>query len=707
MTSPPLTSTPAPGTPFDPGATRPSAPAFRADIEGLRAVAVLSVVLAHAGVAGLAGGFVGVDVFFVISGFLITSLLLRELRSSGRISIRRFYARRAVRLLPASSVVMVAALAGSWLWLSPLRSAEYAWDGLASAFYWVNLRMASTGTDYFAAEASPSPFQHFWSLAVEEQFYLVWPLLILAATVLGRRRGRVRLVPVALALLLLTVGSFVLSVTETQRSAPWAYFGAHTRAWELGLGAMVALAAGWLSRLPGWLAGPSTWLGLAAVVTAMLRYDESTPFPGTAALLPVAGTALVIAGGCAGPRFGAEALLGRGPMRWVGKQSYGWYLWHWPVLVIVPVAAGFSPSVPVNLALCAGALALAALSLRLVEDPVRHRRSLRTRPVRGIGLGVALSGVTAVLAAVALAVPPALNSGGEGADLGTALAGAADPQRVLGRFVAAAADTRELPANLNPSLAEATDARPEIYADGCHVADAPTAPKLPCAYGDLDSDTTVVLLGDSHAAHWFPALEKLAEEDGWKLVSMTKGGCSLADTPVWNGTLKRIYRECAQWRTNALRVVRDLRPELVVATSHVNFAAPEGETDEQWVARWTAGWGRTFGALQRSADRVVTMVDTPKLSADAPECVAQNPRRVDACATPTDTALRRPELRAAVVRQAERNDVTVVDPAPWLCERQCPVILGNVLVYHDSGHLTTRFSTLLAPLLKDRLPLRR
>ncbi|WP_091601111.1 acyltransferase family protein [Micromonospora mirobrigensis] len=700
MSSPPATLAAAPA----PAPSVGSESTFRGDIEGLRAIAVLLVVLSHAGVAGLAGGFVGVDVFFVISGFLITSLLIRELGRTGRISISGFYARRAVRLLPASSVVMVLTLVGSWLWLSPLRSAEYAWDGIASAFYFVNIRMAQTGTDYFAAEASPSPFQHFWSLAVEEQFYLVWPLLILLATLVGRRRGRVRMAPVVVALALLSVISFVLSVTETQRSAPWAYFGAHTRAWELGSGAMVALAVGRLRQAPAWFAAPLTWVGIAAVIMAAVRFDETTPFPGSAAALPVVGAALVIAGGCAAPRLGAGLLLGRAPLRWVGKLSYGWYLWHWPVLIIAPSALGVEPSVPLNLALCACALVLAAVSLRLVEDPVRHRRSLRVRPGRGIGLGLSLSVAVAVGAAVVLVVPPTVPTGADRADLGAALAGARDPQRVLDRFIAEAARTTELPANLSPSLAESTDARPVIYADGCHV-DAPvTRPKLPCAYGDPAAATTVVLLGDSHAAHWFPALDQVARERHWKLVSLTKSGCSLVDLPIRIDGLAREYTECAQWRRNALRAIRDLKPDLVVAASHVNFLAPAGQTDEQWTARWRAGWGRTFAALRRAAQRVVTMVDTPRLDEDAPECVAQHPQQIDACATPTAEALRRPALRAAIGEQAERNGVGVIDPTPWLCAARCPVVLGNVLVYHDSGHLTTRYAELLAPLLGRRLP---
>ncbi|GAA3289388.1 hypothetical protein GCM10020295_01160 [Streptomyces cinereospinus] len=265
---------------------------LRLDIQGLRAVAVGLVVLSHAGVPQVSGGYIGVDVFFVISGFLITSLLLRELAATGRLSVRAFYARRALRLLPASSLVITVTLVGSWLFLSKARLAEYAGDALGSALYVVNFRLAATDTDYLAQDSPPSPFQHFWSLAVEEQFYLVWPLLLL----LCWRAARGRRIWVAIPLGALCLGSFVFSVLLTNHSAPWAYFGSPGRGWELGTGALLALATTRLERLPAFLAAPLTWIGLACVTLAAFWYDDRTPFPGHHALLPVLGTALVLAG---------------------------------------------------------------------------------------------------------------------------------------------------------------------------------------------------------------------------------------------------------------------------------------------------------------------------------------------------------------------------------------------------------------------------
>ncbi|MET9190551.1 acyltransferase, partial [Streptomyces tendae] len=342
----------------------------RPDIQGLRAVAVGLVVLSHAGVAQVGGGYVGVDVFFVISGFLITSLLLRELATTGRVSLRSFYARRALRLLPASSLVIAVTLVGAWLFLSKARLAEYAGDALAGALYTLNFRLAAAGTDYLAQNGPPSPFQHVWSLAVEEQFYLVWPVLLLLTWRIARgRRG-----PVVVPLAALCALSFAAGVVVTDRSAPWAYFGSPARFWELGAGALLALAAERLRRLPAALAAALGWLGLVCVTVAALRYDDQTPFPGHHALLPVAGAVLVLAGGCVPTSYGAGLLLERRPLVRLGGLSYGWYLWHWPLLVTAPAALGRADGtaeLPLALALSAVALALAWATLRLVENPVR------------------------------------------------------------------------------------------------------------------------------------------------------------------------------------------------------------------------------------------------------------------------------------------------------------------------------------------------
>ncbi|SUA43631.1 O-acetyltransferase OatA [Nocardia africana] len=312
---------------------------FRPDIEGMRAVAVVAVVLFHAGIPGFSGGFVGVDVFFVISGFLITGILWRDVRAGGTVELARFYGARARRLLPAAGIVVVATAIGAAVLLPPLQARQVLGDGIASALYVGNNRLALRGTDYLAANEPPSPFEHFWSLGVEEQFYLVWPVLIVASAWFVRRRrtGSAAPLPYLIVLAVVAALSFTISLFWTGTLPPWAYFSLPARAWELATGGLVALSVAVWSRLPRSVAAPAGWIGLVLVVVACTHFDSRTPYPGSAALIPVMGAALMIVSGCAGARFGVGRLLARGPVRAVGGLSYTWYLWHWPVLLLARI----------------------------------------------------------------------------------------------------------------------------------------------------------------------------------------------------------------------------------------------------------------------------------------------------------------------------------------------------------------------------------
>lgn len=687
---------PAGGTTAPPGHH-----SLRLDIQGLRAVAVALVVLCHAGVPQISGGYVGVDVFFVISGFLITSLLLRELATTGRVSIRTFYARRALRLLPASSLVIAVTLAGSWLFLSKARLAEYAGDALGSALYAVNFRLAAAGTDYLAQNSPPSPFQHFWSLAVEEQFYLVWPLLLLLSWRAARGRRR----PVAWALAVVCLGSFVSGVLVTNSSAPWAYFGSPTRGWELGAGALLALATTRLERLPAALAGPLTWLGLACVALAALCYDDQTPFPGYRVLLPVLGTALVLAGGCASAPHGAGWLLGRRPLVWLGGLSYGWYLWHWPLLVTVPAALGrrdATAGVPLALGLCAVALGLAWLTLRLVENPVRFHRALRGRPHRGLALGVGLSAGATVLALTAAAIPPTIEVGPPAPVLAKELAGARDPQARLAELLASSAGS--LPSNLTPALAKVKSSRSAVYRDGCHVNyDSTRNP--PCVYGDRGSSRTVVLFGDSHAAQWFPALHGLATERGWRLVSLTKASCKAAGVTIISG--HKPYTACDTWRSRAVARINALHPALVVVSS--SDAGDPAQPADDPLQQWATGFEDTFRDLAASGAHVAALLDTPWPKGDPVDCAADNSLQLYACANHLPDAIHDATRHTAIRRAAAATGASVIDPEPWVCATRtgiCPVVVGDTAVYRDDSHLSEAYAQALTPVLApavDRL----
>jgi peptidoglycan/LPS O-acetylase OafA/YrhL len=676
--------------------TRPAPSGHRRDIEGLRAVAVLLVVAYHCGLWPISGGYVGVDVFFVISGFLITGLLLREVRTRGTISIPGFYARRAMRLLPASTVVVVATVAASAWWLPPLRRDGIFADALHTTFYGINYRLAAIGTDYLGAENDPSPLQHFWSLAVEEQFYLLWPPLLLLVAV-GLRRHPVDTKRVYAVLAAVVTGSFLLSVWQTGGNANWAYFGAHTRAWELGAGALVAVAAGTLSRLPGTVARVLNGLGVTAIGASAVLYTAATPFPGYAALLPVLGTAAVIAGGCAVP----SGLLAAAPLQGVGRLSYSWYLWHWPFLIIAPYALGAEPAVWLKVLVAGAAFVAAMLTYALVENPARNLAALRDRPWRGIGVGAALSVLAASLCLLVTAVATHAESGS------TYRARSITKDfdvRNLRQVIADSVNAPAVPSNLTPKLAKAAADKPQMYRDRCSGDLTDAEVKTPCAYGDLTSATTVVLFGDSHAGHWFPALEQVATDRRWKLVVVSKSACHAADVLIYLDTLKRTFSECQTWRTAAFARIRALKPAMVVLASTAQGGVLPGIPDAGQDVAWTQAWMRSVDAVRADGTKVFYVNDTPWHGTIVPECLSAHLDDPQACARTREAALLVPRRRQMVIDAAVARGVTVIDPVPWFCTATaCPVVVGNVLVYKDRHHMTSAYSRVLAPLLSDAL----
>ncbi len=440
------------------------------------------------------------------------------------------------------------------------------------------------------------------------------------------------------------------------------------------------------------------WAGLAAILLAAVGYDDATAYPGWRAIVPVGGAVALIAAGGAG----AGPLLGLRPMQAVGRLSYSWYLWHWPVLLIAPAALGLRGTTGQKLLLAAAALGLAWATHRWVENPLRHRPALRRRARRGLGLGAALSATVAAAAVGIALLPHPVPAGKRRPDLRVTLAAAADPAAELTRTIEAGRRMGRLPRNLAPKLTAAGRDRPRVWSDGCH-ADVPvTAPPAGCVYGDPAGSRTVVLFGDSHAAQWFPSLERLALTRHWRLVELTKSSCSAADLLLWHDTLKRPYTECETWRRAAIARIEQLRPGLVVVGSSFNYRPATPETDLP--AQWRAAWDRTFDQLQGSGARVAAIADTPYMSGSVPECLAEpaNANHAGNCTRSLRSSLRGPEQRAVFLAYAGR--VTVIDPLSWFCTDACPPVVGNVLVYRDSNHMTTTYATLLAPLLGAKLP---
>ncbi len=681
--------------------------AFRGDLEGLRGVAVLAVVLFHAGVPGMSGGYVGVDVFFVLSGFLITRLLRDELLRDGRVHLLRFWARRARRLLPAALLVLATTALAAVLLLSPLRARTVLGDALAAALYAGNHRFAVASTDYLADTDAVSPVLHFWSLGVEEQFYLLWPLLLLLAA--GPwRRGRPAAVTLLPAVLLVMAVSFALCVRLTAVSQPWAFFSLPTRAWELATGGAVAVLAPQLHRTAAALLG---WAGLVALAVAVVGLDATTAFPGTAALLPVLGTAALVAAGTGPAVRGPTTVLARALLRRAGRLSYSWYLWHWPVLVLAEEVAG-PLGLPARLALVAASALLAAATLVLLEDPVRRSASLARRP--GLVLAGALTATATVAAALVLAPAalPTAQGAVAAAPVPTAVptpapvptASAAptqDPfEAAVRRALVAGTAVREVPRNLRPSLEDAHDDQALPFSDGCHVrfleVDLP-----PCEYGRTGAPARVVLLGDSHATHWFPALHAAAQARGWGLVAHGKNTCPPFGLPLQQPDLHRPYRECDAWQSAVLDKVARERPDVVVVGVARHYG-PEWGISVQDRA-WLQGMGSTVARLRATGAQVLVLSPTPWPRRDVPECLAEHLDDAAACSFSRAAAVSAAGARAerAVVESAGGSYVDVSD---WLCAPQvCPVVVGDVLVYRDDNHITTTWTRTVSPLMAQRV----
>ena len=715
---------------------------FRPDIEGLRGVAVLLVVLFHAGFGAVPGGFIGVDVFFVISGFLITGLLVREHERNGRIDLGAFYARRVRRLAPAAFLVLVTILPVAFVVMDPLARGEVLLDGSAAALSVSNLRFAAEASDYFAPAGPPSPFLHFWSLSVEEQFYLVWPALLIAAMLLGTRLGLRRGGAIAVVTLVF-IGSLAASLAITETSPGAAFYLLPTRAWELAAGALLALlpAAAAVRSRPA-RAGVASigWLGLLAVTAAAFAFDGSIAYPGLAALLPAAGAVALIAGARVGG--GPGRVLAAPPLRFLGRISYALYLWHWPLLVLGAAALG-----PLTLAGAAGfvglALILATASTFLVEEPFRRGLPAPSRRTLNAGLTailvVAVGGMSLYVVSAAeldrLSRPVVASADDDWLDDELALAEpSARPIAAFEQPSPAASSPAQEPAltppptstpkpaakpdpspepepgsrvivakdrgpsrltdAYSPSLRGIRDDEERLRADRCIAWEPETKPRA-CDYGN--GSLTVALVGDSHASHWFPALHAVAKGRDWTVVPLIKVACPFIDMAVHNRALKREYRECASFNAAVVNRLEKLRPDLtIVALNH--WVTPHDEDDAK-VSRIGAALGRQ---VDRVPGRVAILVDSPHSGGDVPTCLSKNVGRHERCVTPYAQAF---SDNATIEKAgAKAAGVPLIDLGPAICsEDPCPDVVDGMVVYRDYHHFTETFSKSLAPALDRAL----
>ncbi len=642
---------------------------FRPDIEGLRGIAILLVLLFHAGLPWTPGGFVGVDVFFVISGFLITGKLWRESQQPGGLSITKFYAWRIRRLLPAALVAVAIVTLVGLLIAAPLNRSELAADGAASALSIANMRFISS-VDYFAPTASPSPFLHFWSLSVEEQFYLVWPALIVLLTWRGGSSKRL-----IAALVIGVIASFAFSMWLTDASPARAFYLLPTRLWQLGAGGLLALigVVGTSRR-----AGALAWAGLAAIALAGVALTSEMPYPGLAALLPTLGAVALLYGGAA--PGGPLRLLAAAPLRFLGKISYSLYLWHWPLLVLPLMFLERALTGVEIVVAVAAAIGVSWLSWRFVEQPFRYgERSRRATSWSAIRIGVAgiltvalfTQGLAAGLAAPATVIQPSPSPSGS-------------PVASDGPIA--------LPADLTPSLTSARADEERLRGDGCLAFERVTTPPT-CEYGDTGSAITIALVGDSHASHWFPAIEAIALERGWRLLTFVKVSCSFTTLAQRNLALKREYRECTAFNEATVARLNQIKPELTIIVNRRTFR-PIGGGDTPELA------GAAFGAMvARLPGATAIIVDTPDPGFDAPACLSKHPSDIRPCffaqSDVDNGVIGIAERVAAEVAGAQLIDLTANICTEW----PCSPIAGSVLIYRDEDHMTKTFSrSLAAPL---------
>lgn len=642
----------------------------RLDIEGIRAIAIVSVVVYHVNNSWLPGGFVGVDIFFVLSGFLITSIWIKDIDTASWRMLPGFWARRILRLLPAATLVLVVTAILSAFVLPAADRAHIA-DGIrAATFYVANVFYANESLDYLAADVSASPVLHFWSLGVEEQFYVVWPTLFLLSLGFSKNTRRTRWILVVIAAV-----SFALSLYQTLSIQPLAFFGAPARAWQLGAGALLALSQFHFRRI--WprvrtlisLAGLSLVLYSVVAVGSIIK--QGFAYPGLPAILPTLGAVLLLIGGTPSrSRNLVSMLLATKPFQWLGALSYSWYLWHWPLLVLARIQ--WPNITPFDEALVAlDALCLAIISHYLVENPVRFSQSLRKSHSKTFLLGISLM-ATSALAASFLTSRDAANL------------------------------EASLPAlSYRPLASKAVNDVPESYADGCmSSATAEWIVKTKqCVYGNPNSDKLAVLFGDSHAAHWLGAADAAAKRENFRLEVRIKTFCTPVRIERWDASRGKVYTECQAWKKRVIEDLQERKPDVIfwAARSSGSISVVQDGKQvptEQAKPLWQESLRKMMRTLTATGAKVVAIADTPFAPYVMPSCVSDDPEHPQLCDFPQSKAsLTKYDL--PVLRSIP--GIQVVDFTDRFCmDGVCPAVIDGVFVYRDQGHITNTFSKTFA-----------
>lgn len=642
----------------------------------------------------LTGGYIGVDVFFVISGFLITGHLLSKPPTTPRL-LGQFWARRIRRLLPAAFTVILATFCMTWFLAPESRWRSVSWDGIASAFYFQNWRLAASSTDYLGAEEAPSPLQHFWSLSVEEQFYVVWPILILLVLAVATRRRWKPRAAVTMAIVVVTSASFGYGLFLTNSEPAAAYFVTTTRVWELGLGALLA-GVGHFWR-PGRASGIIlAWLGVGLIGWAAATYTSGTPFPGAAAAVPTVGAVLLIWAGSTS-RWSPTGILSVRPVQWIGDASYSIYLWHWPLIALIPLVGNGRLGWIDAIVIVAATLVLSALTKTFVEDRFRNAPLLKSTP-RSFAMGITSMGLVGAIAVVPLAI---VAHQGEVSRTEVAAARTSTDACVGARAL-------ELPKSacpdvsrdqLVPKPAVAGDDKSDIYSDGC-LEHSPYEGTAKCVYGDGSRDVAIV--GNSHAAQWVPALRKIAAKNDLRITTYVAASCAPIDANL--DFSKERSDACRAWGQRAVAATTGKKYDLVIVTAR-NVHGVAGSPKKDFQADLENGYMGLLKEWTAANTNVLVLHDTPfpgDTIDSVPDCLANSRKDIEDCSGSAKKWIPVDPLYAAAKKLG--GDVGTADLNDHLCrEGRCYGANGGVVTYFDDSHLSATYAATLSPYLEPKV----
>lgn len=620
---------------------------YRKDIEGLRAIAILLVVAAHADLTWIAGGFIGVDIFFVISGFLITRILVNEITNTGKINLLTFYARRLQRLLPTLIlVILITGIALRFLLPHSLQL-EQASAAAAATFWISNFHFALSESNYFGNQAETNAFLHTWSLGVEEQFYLFWPAVIIAAYFFKKSITTLKIYFIAIIFI-----SFLACVYISEQNSEIAFYMMPLRAWQFAAGALIFLLSNKMLLLQKMTVQGMAWTGISLIILSAIALKDNMAYPNFWAALPTLGAVLMLAAGSATVQTIPGKLIKSPCMQFIGKVSYSWYLWHWPILTIGKTTLphmGLSE----KLLLALLSLLIATATYYYFENPIRNWKVLASKP-----------GWKIIAAFFIMIMANSL-------------------------FVRWHTDAVRNTEKLAMHTYDAERDAPIIYGMGCDDWYHSSAIKT-CQFGNKEAKNTAVIIGDSIGLQWFPALEIIFNKPHWKLIVITKSACPIVNTSIFYKRIGREYTECAKWRNAALEIIAEISPDILFIGSgqEYDISPTEWETGSQYI----------LSKVKNHAKSIFIIRATPVLSFNAPQCLAQA-NQIEAlggylnCKSTANIDKNIKAWSSIKKSAATLPNVNFIDMNEVVCpDKICSAKIDNTIVFRDSQHLTATFA---------------